>query len=449
MADTLSPLAALQQHYADSTATPRSVVEAALKRTNSNTGANVYLAMDKEQTLAEADALPMRFPSGSRPRLFGVPVSIKDCFDLSGFPTTGGSHFYAERSGLAHEDSAVARRLRQAGAIITGKTHLHQLAYGITGENPDYGDCVQPRNANWLTGGSSSGAAASVQEGSAIAAIGTDTGGSIRVPAALCGLAGYRSSYGLANSLGLWRGAMHLAPSFDTLGWLFRDLRDGPHLAEALFGAPQAAVTTPDLIAHPVIAHPVIVHPRIGAVGTDFLHDCEGGVLDVFETCKTHLRKHGAEIEVFDSGYWSESMEIFASIQAHEAAAIHHGNFAHFEAGIAERLAWGESIPAAEVTRLRKRHVEFRERMDALLHRFDFIVLPCAPMCVLQAGADHSATRRTILRYTSPISLAGMPTVTLCSETLGSTSGMGSGVQLVAARGDDARLLAFAASLVG
>jgi aspartyl-tRNA(Asn)/glutamyl-tRNA(Gln) amidotransferase subunit A len=84
----------------------------------------------------------------------------------------------------------VAARLRAAGAVIVGKTHLHQLAYGITGENKDFGDCVQPRNAEWLTGGSSSGAAASVQEGSAMAAIGTDTGGSVRVPAALCGLAG-------------------------------------------------------------------------------------------------------------------------------------------------------------------------------------------------------------------------------------------------------------------
>ena len=112
----------------------------------------------------------------------------------------------------------------------------HQLPYGITGQNPDYGDCVQTNDALRLTGGSSSGAAASVQEGSAVAAIGTDTGGSIRAPAALCGLAGYRASIDLAHQRGLWRGGVHLAPSFDTLGWLFRDLRDAPLLAEALFG---------------------------------------------------------------------------------------------------------------------------------------------------------------------------------------------------------------------
>jgi Asp-tRNA(Asn)/Glu-tRNA(Gln) amidotransferase A subunit family amidase len=120
----------------------------------------------------------------------------------------------------------VAARLRQAGAVIMGKTHLHQLAYGITGENSEYGDCVQPENPQALTGGSSSGSAASVQEGSAVAAIGTDTGGSIRVPAALCGLAGYRSSLGLGGAQA-WEGGLHLAVSFDTLGWLFATCATG------------------------------------------------------------------------------------------------------------------------------------------------------------------------------------------------------------------------------
>lgn len=144
-----------------------------------------------------------------------------------------------------------------------GKTHLHQLAYSITGENAEYGDCLQPDNPQALTGGSSSGSAASVQEGSAVAAIGTDTGGSIRLPAALCGLAGYRASVGL----GCWQGAAHLAPSFDTLGWLFRDLRDGPLLASALFG---------------VKCTPAKPRVRIAAVTGSFLDDCEPAVLQVY-----------------------------------------------------------------------------------------------------------------------------------------------------------------------
>src|SRR5271170_2639285 len=214
---------------------PRAIAESALAKANSNAGRNVYLSLDRDWTLAEAAALPARFPAAdAQPLLYGLPISLKDCFDLAGFSTSCGSQFYAGHNGLAKTDSRVAEKLRGQGAVLTGKTHMQQLAYGITGENADYGDCVQPRDPGSLTGGSSSGAAASVQEGSAIAAIGTDTGGSIRAPAALCGLAGYRSSLGLGN----WSGAAHLAPSFDTLGWLFRDLRDAPLLAHALLGVP-------------------------------------------------------------------------------------------------------------------------------------------------------------------------------------------------------------------
>src|SRR5580700_7690688 len=222
------PLQQLAEQLARGDITPRAAAEAALARANSNASRNVYIALDAEKVREQADTLPQRFAQNPKPPLYGVPISIKDCFDVAGFPTTLGSRFYAERNGTAREDSAVAARLRQQGAVIIGKTHMHPLAYGITGENPDYGDCVQPKNAQRLTGGSSSGAAASVQEQSALAAIGTDTGGSIRVPAALCGLAGYRASVELAQRSGLWRGGVHLAPTFDTLGWLFQDLRDAP-----------------------------------------------------------------------------------------------------------------------------------------------------------------------------------------------------------------------------
>src|SRR5271170_3381922 len=267
---------------------PVSVASEALEHANSNSTKNVYLAQDRAWTLAEASALPQRFPDpADRPPLYGLPVSLKDCFDLAGFSTTCGSRFYVEHNGIASQDSWVAARLRSQGAVIVGKTHLHQLAYGITGENSEYCDCAQPRNSAWLTGGSSSGAAASVQEGSALAAIGTDTGGSIRCPAALCGLAGYRSSVGLGD----WRGAAHLAPSFDTLGWLFRDLRDAPLLANALLDVP-------------LVMHSGERKVRIGAVDSAFLHDAESHVVREFEAFKEAL--HGLEISVesFDSSIW-------------------------------------------------------------------------------------------------------------------------------------------------
>jgi Asp-tRNA(Asn)/Glu-tRNA(Gln) amidotransferase A subunit family amidase len=393
-------------------------------RANSNAGRNVYLTMDRERVLAEAQALVRRFPDpAQRPPLFGVPVGVKDCFDVAGYPTTCGSHFYAEKNGIAAADSAVAARLRQAGAVIMGKTHLHQLAYGITGENSEYGDCAQPDNPHALTGGSSSGSSASVQEGSAVASIGTDTGGSIRVPSALCGLAGYRSSLGLGGAQA-WEGGFHLAVSFDTLGWLFRDLRDGPALAAALLDVP--VVTAPQGVT-------------IAAVGEAYLHDCEPAVLEMYRGWQTELKLNGAQIHVFEPDFWTDSREIFGGIQAHEAAGVHRGNFEYFEPTIRDRLAWGESLSAATIEDLRKRHLVFRGLMDRLLEQHDFLMLPCAPMSTLPVGADHSATRLKILRYTTPVSLAGTPAVTLAAK--------GGGVQLVGARGDDARLLAFAAGL--
>jgi aspartyl-tRNA(Asn)/glutamyl-tRNA(Gln) amidotransferase subunit A len=416
---SLSPL-----QTALSTREPVLQAQEALARANSNAGRNVYLALDRERLLAEAEALPSRFPDpAQRPLLFGVPIGVKDCFDVAGYPTTCGSHFYAEKNGIAAADSAVAARLRQAGAVIMGKTHLHQLAYGITGENSEYGDCMQPNNPQALTGGSSSGSSASVQEGSAVASIGTDTGGSIRVPSALCGLAGYRSSLGLGGAQA-WEGGFHLAASFDTLGWLFRDLRDGPALAAALLDVP-------------VVAAPQGV--TIAAVGEAFMHDCEPAVLEMYRGWQTELRGNGAQIRVFEPDFWTDSREIFGGIQAHEAAAVHRGYFEHFEPTIRDRLAWGESLSAATIEDLRKRHLVFRGLMDQLLEQHDFLMLPCAPMTTLPVGADHSATRLKILRYTTPISLAGTPAVTLAAK--------GGGVQLVAARGSDARLLAFAASL--
>jgi Asp-tRNA(Asn)/Glu-tRNA(Gln) amidotransferase A subunit family amidase len=183
---------------------------------------------------------------------------------------------------------------------------------------------------------------------------------------------------------------------------------------------------------------------RIACVNDEFLCDCESGVRQAFARWRNKLGDRGAVIVPFDSEYWSEAVDIFAPIQASEAAAIHTartgGDFSHFDPPIAERLRWGASLDPAEIERLRVRHAEFRARMDALLAGHDFLILPCAPVDRLAVGADHSQARQKILRYTVPISLAGAPVVTLPDPS-------GAGVQLVAARGSDARLLAFAAQL--
>ena len=417
----------LREQYRTNRAKPREVVEAALKRANSNAGRNVYLARDEawaqhesEELLTSATRSSEAFES--RP-LWGIPISLKDCFDLEGFVTTCGSRFLGGSRAPAAADSAIASRLRNVGAVITGKTHLHQLTYGITGENRDFGDCLQPADPKLLTGGSSSGAGASIQEGSAMAAIGTDTGGSIRVPASLCGLVGYRASVtlGTPNGFDLWRGGEHLAPSFDTLGWLYRDLGDGPLLGSALFGLPQTG--TPDLQGL-----------RVGIADATFLHDCEDEVLGALEEWKAQFLRLGARIASFDTSIWRDAMELYVPLQASEAASLHPEPRDGFEPIIAERLRWGASLASDELADLRRRLTSFRQVCERQLEAFDVLLLPCCPTPELRAGEDHSRVRLRILRYTTPISLLGRPAVTLPSHR--------GGPQLVGKLDSDAHLLA-------
>jgi aspartyl-tRNA(Asn)/glutamyl-tRNA(Gln) amidotransferase subunit A len=328
--------------------------------------------------------------------------------------------FYRDLLGVAARDSWLVERLRAAGAVITGKTHLHPLAYGITGENPDFGDCLQPRDATALTGGSSSGAAASIQEGSAVFAIGTDTGGSIRAPAALCGLAGYRASI----DRGDWRGGAHLAESFDTMGCLFRDLEDAPLLA-GLF-APEATAQT-------------AAFTRIAVLDDSFLQDCDPRIVACLRDCARELESLGLRATRIDPSWWADSFEILAPIQASEAARLHAGHFEQIEASIRQRLEWGASLQSGEIASLRRRHQAFRARMDELFAEHELVLLPATPLARLNAGADHSQTRGRILRYTAPFSLAGVPVVTIpCAA---------GGMQLAAAQGLDEALLRHAAQL--
>ena len=405
---------------------PRALAEAALARANANVGRNTYLWRDPQWTLNEAERAAT-MPAGSggqfgdgRSKLWGIPVSVKDCFDLAGTPTSCGVKFYRDVNGIAAKDSWLVERLRGSGAVITGKTHLHPLAYGITGENPEFGDCEQPGNPGALTGGSSSGAAASVLEGSALAAIGTDTGGSIRGPAALCGLSGYRASIGRGD----WRGGAHLSQSFDTMGWLFRDLEDAPLLAETFVPAKKANIR----------------EFRTFAVVDDvFLHDCEPAIVESLYAVAEELRDVGLRSTEINVDWWAEAFEIFAPIQAWEAARIHAGHFDRIQPAIRERLEWGSRITDSELAILRERHAEFRARLDDLFRDHELILLPASPVARLNVGVDNSQARSRILRYTVPFSLGGNPVVTIPSRV--------GGMQLASAREEDESLLELAAGL--
>ena len=265
---------------------------------------------------------------------------------------------------MAAHDSWLVEQLRTSGAVIIGKTHLHRLAYGITGENPEFGDCLQPGNPAALTGGSSSGAAASVLEGSAVAAIGTDTGGSIRVPASLCGLAGYRASLGRGD----WRGGAHLAESFDTMGWLFRDLEDAP-----LFAAPFAS-------AQPA-PQPAFTH--FAAIADSFLSDCEPEIITSFRNSIRELESLGLESKTIHPDWWADSAEIFAAIQAWEAARLHNGHFEQIQPDIRRAFNGAQTSHL-----LRSPHIgnvtPHSKRASMIFSRSTLLLmLPCAPVARL------------------------------------------------------------------
>jgi Asp-tRNA(Asn)/Glu-tRNA(Gln) amidotransferase A subunit family amidase len=418
-------LRSLRTRLADGSLLPSALAEEALARSNGNASRNTYIWQNADWTRSEAaraEAMPRvhggPFGDGRSP-FWGLPVSVKDCFDLAGAPTSCGVRFYRDFNGIAQRDSGLVEGLRAAGAVIIGKTHLHPLAYGISGENPEFGDCLQARDASSLTGGSSSGAAASVQEESAVIAIGTDTGGSVRAPAALCGLAGYRATVGRGD----WTGGAHLAESFDTLGCLFLDLTDAPFMA-GIFSPAADTITS---------------FTRFAVVEDSFLADCEPEIINELYITAQRLLSLGLRARKMDADWWSDSFEIFAPIQAWEAARVHAGRFDQFEVSIRERLEWGARIQPDEIERLRLRHASFRNRMDALFAEHQLILLPATPVARLAAGADHSQTRRRLLRYTTPFSLAGVPAVTI-------PCGVG-GMQLAAARGYDEALLRLAARL--
>jgi Asp-tRNA(Asn)/Glu-tRNA(Gln) amidotransferase A subunit family amidase len=433
MLENISPLTGLRNALLQGKQTLREIARQSIERANGNASRNTYIYFDPDALHSRATKL-QKTPAPERLPLYGIPISLKDCFDLAGTVTTCGSRYYAQHTNPAAADSGVAKRLLLSGALITGKTHLHPLAYGITGQNPDYGDCLQPRDATLLTGGSSSGAVASVQEGSALAAIGTDTGGSIRVPAALCGLTGYRASHQIASHKGwfpeAWLGAAHLAPSFDTVGFVLRDPRDLAPIAEALFAIPAGEAPKP---------------LRVGIVDKAFLSECEKEVFTGFEAWKIHLTAMGASMVEFDTNFCNSAMEIFAAIQAHEAATIHRDKYDYFEASIRDRLRWGASLTNEDVASLHRRLISFQISMLRLFESFDFLMLPAAPISRLFARADHAETRSRILRYTTLYSMPGLPAISLPGEIIDAP--FGTGVQIAAAPGQDPMLLAFAAAV--
>ncbi len=409
--------------------TPTQLTGIALESARRSAVSRAFLMIDEAGAQAQAQALEAAGPGGP---LWGLPVSVKDLFDVRGLPTTCGSPFYAGTRPLPEADCPYVADWRAQGTVLVGKTNLNEFAYGITGENRWYGDVTQPGHPDRLTGGSSSGAAASVLMGAAAIGLGTDTGGSLRAPAALCGLVSYRATLGSEDAAG----SFPLAHAFDTLGWLQRSLGDLAWVARNLRpGIPSTALSRA---------------PRVAVVRGDWLAPAEPEVLAGMERFVEALKAGGACVDSVEGVGWERAVDCFVPIQAHEAHGTHARYLTNhagaYDPAILPRLELGRGISAGRYAELLAERDAFRRGFDPLFQRFDVLIAPASAMRVLKAGADHAGTRPRMIRLTAPASLGGLPVVTVPWLEGGEP---GLGFQCLGAPGSDGSLWSFAEWLAG
>lgn len=348
------------------------------------------------------DGFTCRFDTGP-----GLRVAVKDLFDQEGCPTTAGSRAVHR---LATQDAACLAGVR-AGGVIVGRTAMHELAYGITGVNPWQGTPTNPLDPSWVPGGSSSGAAVVVANGEADVALGTDTGGSVRIPAACCGVAGLKTTHGRISTQGVWP----LAPSYDTVGPLARDVAGlvaGMQLLE-----PGFAVGRPGRVGR---------YRPAAAAGVDAAVDA------VLGPCPT------VELPGWDAADAACAVLLSAEAYAQNRALLETGLIG---ADVAGRLRGGGSRTAEELTRAKAQALHWEQEVVRAFDDVDVIALP-----VLRDAPPRldDAERMYALRLTLPVNLAGLPAVAV---PVPRKDGPPASLQLVGRRGSEETLLATALAL--
>ncbi|MDF2709480.1 MAG: amidase [Nonomuraea muscovyensis] len=390
-----------------------------------------FVAVDAEGAMAAAAAADAELAAGTdRGPLHGIPVGVKDLIDVAGLPVTMGSAHFAGH--VAAEDAACVRRLREAGAVIVGKTATHEFAYGPTGDRSLQGPARNPWDPARMAGGSSSGSAVAVAAGMVPVAVGTDTGGSVRIPAALCGVAGFKPAAGTVADAGVFP----LAQSLDHVGLL--------------------ATTAEDcLTAYLAIGSPPpgrragrASRARIGWVAPSSRRPAAEAVAAVAE------RALPAPPEPVEPPL-DELRDDFVAIQSSEAYAIHADRVAdrpdRYDPEVLDRLKAAARVPGWRYVRAMAARDRHRARLDALFERFDLLASPTvgvtAPLLgervVAVDGAEHPV-RDTLLAFTSPWNVVGHPALSIPAGTV---SGLPVGLQLVCPPGRE-RLLFDVAAVV-
>ena len=381
-----------------------------------------------------------------RGALAGAPIALKDLFDVAGVPTTAGSKLFA--TNVPREDGAIARRLFDAGGVNVGKTNLHEWAFGVTTDNPHFGPTRNPWAPDRIPGGSSGGNAAALVAGMCFGAVGSDTGGSIRIPASLCGIVGLKPTYGRVSL----RGAIPLAWSLDHPGPMTRTVRDAAVLLQLIAGYDPGDPVSADVPVDDYLAEleDGVRGLSIGVVRGRFFERLEPSerpsraVADAVRAAVDAIAGEGARIEDAELPRTDELRTTQTVIIGTEAGAYHRERIrshpADYGSDVARRIELGLGRTGAEYASARRARDELRREYAGALARWDAIVLPTTPITApLREGQDAVAAAATLTAYTSPFNLTGLPAISIpCGFD---ERGLPIGLQLVARPWAEARLL--------
>jgi aspartyl-tRNA(Asn)/glutamyl-tRNA(Gln) amidotransferase subunit A len=427
---------------------PLDLVNTALARIERwNPELNAFLTVVEKRARREAMIVERETRRGKwRGPLHGIPVSLKDNFWTRGIRTTAGSKILADF--VPRKDSEVATRLACAGAILLGKTNMHEFAYGITTENPHYGPAHNPWAKDQIAGGSSGGSAIAVATGMGFGSFGTDTGGSIRIPAALCGVVGLKPTFGLVSV----DGVVPLAETFDHAGPIARNVADACILLQAVTGEYPTGTATPDYRKFQKNRPRRI---RLGWPKQYFFDRVDGELQSLFEAAAKTFRSLGARVEEVSLTLPSESAEPSTNIALAEATHYHQsqGYFpsraADYGEDVRQRLELGEKVRAVDYLRALAWKRELTKEFDAAFERIDAILAPASPIPaprigekeVLVAG-EVETVRSALVRLNRPANFTGHPAISIpCGFT---RAGLPAGLQLIGPRWGEGRLLSIA-----
>ena len=395
---------------------PVEVVNAHLDRIQATDGVlNSFITLLPEPALAAARRAESQIQAGQyKGPLHGIPVGLKDLFNTGGVKTTSGSRLFD--NFIPSQDCTVASRFQQAGAILLGKLNMHQFAYGPTGENPDYGHMHNPWDPERYTGGSSGGSGSATAAGQCTITMGSDTGGSVRIPAALCGIVGFKPTYGLISRHGL----TPLAWSMDHPGPMVRTVEDAALALNAIAGHDPNDVV-PDYTS---ALTGDVRGLRIGVVKEYFDAPLDPQVEVATRKALDTLEELGAKVSEISFPMFEESQAISGTILMVEAAAYHRELLARdgeqLYPPVRLRLEAGLFISAVDYIRAQQARTRYNREAMQLLEEVDLLAGPTEPVTApallspsVEAGGQTVGITAALTQYTRPYNITGFPAISV------------------------------------